>query len=70
MKNKKGGENYMRLKVLLLLFLLTFASTITLATVLFNTIITPNQPSTVLLTSFNTVEPAGGEQIDNPKAPS
>jgi len=60
----------MRLKVLLLLFLLTFASTITLATVLFNTIITPNQPSTVLLTSFNTVEPAGGEQIDNPKAPS
>jgi hypothetical protein len=70
MKNKKGGENYMKLKVLLLLFLLTFASMITLTTVVFNAIITPNQLGTVLLTSFNSLEPAGGEQIDNPKAPS
>jgi len=43
---------------------------ITLTTVVFNAIITPNQLGTVLLTSFNTLEPAGGEQIDNPKAPS
>lgn len=60
----------MKLKALLLLFLLTFASTIALTTVLFNAIITLNPLSTVLLTSFSTVEPAGGEQIDNPMAPT
>jgi len=54
-------------KVMLLVFLLFFASAFTIA--LINTSIIPNHLKTTLLTSkFNVVQPTGGEPIDDPTA--
>jgi len=55
----------MNLKVVLLLFLLFFASATTIA--LISTIIVPNHLKITLSTSlFNAIEPTGGGAVDDP----
>jgi len=55
----------MKLKVVLLLFLLFFASAATVA--LINTIIVPNHLKITLSTPlFNAIEPTGGGAVDDP----
>jgi len=60
----------MRLKVLLLLFLLTFASTSSVITVIFNAAAPSIGINTTLLTaSLGIIQPTGGDPVDNPIAP-
>lgn len=58
----------MNLKVALLLFLLFFASAVTVALVSID--IFPSHFKTISLNAeFSDVQPTGGEEIDNPIAP-
>lgn len=69
MKNKKKEVNLMNLKFALLLFLLLFASAVTIA--LINIDVIPSHfKATPFTARSSAVQPTGGEEIDNPIAPT
>lgn len=58
----------MNLKIALLLFLLLFASAVTIVLVNIGVLLS-NFKATFLNAGFSDVQPTGGEEIDNPIAP-